>query len=142
MTPLDLHEFAESLYMEGNPFAAEILELLILREDMEGTYLYLTGELDRIAPDDLKPGKTKLSSEDRYARILERLTDRVDVLDAIEETLRSHDRTGDADDEVKEILDTLSDAEGCLRNRGHWQSGEFLDALFELAERPPKRYDL
>lgn len=136
MAPLDLREFVERLRITGTnqeaDFADELLELLDLREEVAEPFWKLCEDLDHYVPD--KKGKPDHQ--------LEWLGDQVAILDEIREELEKHELTGDPDDAVKEVLETLDTAEDTLRNRGHWKDGEFLDALFTLAERSPLQYDL
>lgn len=132
---LDLREFAEHMRITGDSqgcdFADEILSLLDIEAEVAEPFYTLCDNLDHYAPD-LK-GKPE--------KQLEWIGDRSHLLDELKEKFEQHGYTeGDVDDRLAEVLDTLATAEDTLRKRGHWQDGEFIDALQELAERAG--YDL
>lgn len=136
--PVDLREFAERLRITGTnqecDFADEIISLLDIEAEVAEPYWDLVNDLENLAPANLK---------DKPLKTVEWLGDQSQLVDELKEELGKHGRTGDVDDELKEILETLATAEDTLRNRGHWTAGEFLDALFTLAERDPAlKYDL
>lgn len=141
MAPLDLREFAERLRITGTSqecdFADEILTLLDLESEVAEPYWKLCDDLAQYA----KVGK--YPHGDKPEKVVEWLGDRSNLLDELKEEFGKHNRTGDIDDETREVLETLADAETILRKRGHWTEGEFLDALATLAEREPAlKYDL
>lgn len=131
MTPLDAREFLDSLRMQGNEFADELLEAFDIMD---------SGEYDnmRNAFDDLR--KLCPSEPVDPWRIVEWLIDQLDQLNSIRDILGNP--SGDLDDRVRDLFDTLGCAEECLQDRGHWPEGEFLDALARLAENEPKPYNL
>lgn len=145
MQPHTLKEFAEQLRLSGDyreaEFADEILTLIDLETDVAEPYWDLCADLDHSAPVDLKGNP---------AKAMERLNDRSDVLAEIEKHLtNAQEMAGleglskDADDVVRELLETISEAEEILDNAELATDATFLERLRELAERPaPLEYDL
>lgn len=130
MKPYTLEEFAQELRLKGDhrevDFADEILALLNLEEEVAEPYSNLCDDLNIIAPKALT---------DRPEKQMEWVIDRSNLLTEIEDQLKEAKREGDPDDAVKELLDTLSDAENILEAAGWPGSGDFVDALQGLADR-------
>ena len=144
--PFDLKEFAENLRVSGAgreaEFATEILDLLDLEEEVPEPYSTLCDDLEWKAPEALK-GKPE--------KIVEWLGDRSDLLEEIEKELteagREPEGTNDTADAVKELLETMEQAEAILETAGWPGDGDFIDALQALADRaakapPEMEYDL
>jgi hypothetical protein len=135
---LTLKEFAEDMRRKGDireaDLADEILALIDIEEEVAEPYSTLCDDLNIHAPTELK---------DKPEKALEWLGDRSNLLADIEEELKQAGREGDADDAVKEMIDTLADAEKILEEHG-WPGTDFLDALENLAENAPTptEYDL
>lgn len=109
MIPETLKEFAEHLRVTGNwrevEFANEILELVHLEEEVAEPYAELVGDVEHLAPDNLK---------DKPAKVVEWLGDRSAVLAEIEKHLSeagldvgANGLPIDADDAVKDLIATL-----------------------------------
>lgn len=81
MRHLDAQEWLEAQRLAGNDFATELLELIAAEPDAIVTRDAFT-DLAKLAPDDVVKG-------DRW-RLVEWITDRLRVLDDVEELLRDN----------------------------------------------------
>lgn len=132
MRPLNAREFAEQLRLEGHPFADEVMDAL----DSEATvdaYNELTDDLDHYA-----------KSKGTPARQLEWIGDRSKLLAEIETALGDANRVRDVDDEIKDMLTTLEQAEALLmQSRWLSEGGDLISALESvLGCAKPQEYDL
>lgn len=104
MIPHTLEEFAQELRLKGDyretDFADEILSLLDIEEECAEPYGNLCSDIEHYAKD--------FSNPDDAAKALEWIGDRSNLLKEIEEELDKDGRTGDTDDQVKAMLETLA----------------------------------
>lgn len=130
MKPYTLEEFAEELRRKGDyrefEFADEILALLDIEEAVAEPYSTLCHDIEHYAE--------KFSNPDDAEKALEWVGDRSNLLAEIEDQLKEAKRPGDVDDEIKEMIGTLADAEAILEAAG-WPGMDFLEALQGLADR-------
>jgi hypothetical protein len=102
--PHTLEEFAQELRLKGDyretDFADEILILLDIEEECAEPYGNLCSDIEHYAKD--------FSNPDDAAKALEWIGDRSNLLKEIEEELDKDGRTGDTDDQVKVMLETLA----------------------------------
>lgn len=100
--PLDLREFAENLRCQGDirqaDLADEILALIDIEADVAEPFSNLCDDIASYVPDALK---------EKPSRGVEWLGDRSNELKEIEAELDKDGRTGDTDDQVKSMLETL-----------------------------------
>lgn len=137
MRALSLEEFAQEMRRKGDirqaDMADEILMLLDLEEEVAEPYSNLCADLENVAPDNLK------NVVNEHARTLEWLIDRSNLLKEIEDHLRDAGRepqgTNDTADTVKEIVETLGEADAILEAAGWPGDGDLIEALQGLAER-------
>lgn len=135
MQPLTLKEFAQQLRMDGCEFADEIFDLIDLEEEIAEPYGNLCYDIEQYAKD--------FSNPDDASKALEWLGDRSNLLAEIEKALDEDGRTGDTDDQVKAMLETLSNIHDII-GAADTATDEDLETLIQaLAERPaPTEYDL
>lgn len=142
MKPLDLKEFAEGLRTSGDwreaDFATEILDLLDLEEEVAEPYSNLCDDLNHYAPESLA---------DKPEKQCEWLGDRSNLLEEIEKELDKDGRTGDTDDQIKEMLETLDNIRVALGLPETATDEDLETAVQELADReaktpPAMEYDL
>jgi len=134
MKPLNLREYAESLRIQGNHFADEILRLCDWRDEVEPVYSRLIDDLEyyargRDVPNDLE-------------KQLEWLGDRSHLLDEIADMLDQSGRNRDVADEVRDLIDTVDILKALLIRKGHMEEGDDIyEAVAQLCDRLPA-YDL
>jgi hypothetical protein len=104
MRPLNLKEFAEDMRRKGDirdaDLADEILALIDIEEEVAEPYSTLCDDIEHYAKD--------FSNPDDAPKALEWIGDRSNLLKEIEEELDKDGRTGDTDDQVKALLETLA----------------------------------
>lgn len=132
MKPLNLREYAEALALgPDREFAQEILDNLDF---------YEVSEFEELC-DDLQHISEKEFKEHSPRKQVERIGDRLQLLDEIKDTLDSNGFKGDADDAVRDLAE-LSLA---LRNvLGLDATGDIFEAVAQLVDnqQKPMEYDL
>ena len=103
MVPLDLREFADQRYRDGEPFARELLDLLD-QEPMIDLCHELLEQLKKASGLDVKNGE-----EWRHVEFLEGKATELEKIDDLLKTA-GFDQMG-IDDRVTEVLANLEDAE-------------------------------
>jgi len=126
MKPLNLREYAESLRLQGNPFADEILRLCDWRQEVEPIYLSLIYSLEYYAR-----GRDVPNDPEKQ---LEWLGDREKHLQSVEDLLAESGRNRDADDEVRDLIDTHDDLRTELQRRKLWNSEGLLDSVTAMLD--------
>lgn len=139
MRPLNLQEFAEELRRKGDPreaeFATEILDLLQVEEECAEPFSDLCYDIAHYAKG--------YDHAEIAPKALEWIGDRSNLLKQIEEELDKDGRSGDVDDQVKQLIETVAS----IRNILSLEEGTDEDleiAIQGLMDREPKtvEYDL
>lgn len=140
MRPLTLKEFAQELRLKGDfretDFADEILALVELEDEVAEPYSNLCDDLNTTAPEGLT---------DKPEKQMEWVIDRSNLLGEIEDQLKEAKRDGDVDDEIKDLLATMAQAEALIERAGWPGNGDFIEALetiIERAERAPEEIEV
>jgi hypothetical protein len=133
MKPLNLKEFAEQMLLsDDREFAIEILENLDFVE---------TANYDELCKEITYHSEEEFKKHDPCKQI-ERMGDRLNVLDIIQDILNEHKLDGDPEDEVRDLATTHRTIEGSLRDKGLLApDGDILESVLQLLERVPQ-YDL
>lgn len=136
MKPLNVKEFAEQLRLRDNSdaeFAQEILDNYEFCENSE--FEELCEDLTHISEKEFKEYSPR--------KQVDRIGDRLNVLDEIKEELQKHGFDTDPDDEVKQLIAVRCDIEKMLQDAGLWIDGELVDNIAHLIDNQPKTvYDL
>lgn len=139
MKALTLEEFAEELRRKGDfrevEFADEILQLLDIEEECAEPYGNLCSDIEHYAKD--------FSNPTDAAKALEWVGDRSNLLKEIEEELDKDGRTGDTDDQVKALLETVAKLRDIL-GLEEGTDEDIENAVQALVDRAPAamEYDL
>lgn len=131
MKPLNLREYAESLALTDNrEFALEILENLDFVE---------TANFEELCENLTLYSEKEFKNHDPIKQI-ERIGDRLDLLDEIKDTLDSNGFKSDADDVVKQLVETDLALRSLLKLDA---TGDIFETVAQLLEnQKPKEYDL
>lgn len=139
MKPFTLEEFAQEMRRNGDirqaDMADEILMLLDLEEDVAEPYGNLCDDLNSAAPEGLK---------DKPEKQMEWVIDRSNLLQDIEKELDEDGRTGDTDDQVKALLETLGNIREIVGLEGGTDEDleEAVRTLAERAARAPEEIEV
>lgn len=142
MRPLNLQEFAEDMRRKGDirdaDLADEILALIDIEQDVAEPYSTLCCDIEHYAKD--------FSNPDDAAKALEWIGDRSNLLKEIEEELDKDGRTGDTDDQVKALLETLAKIRDIIGVPDTATDEDIENAIQALVDRAPAapamEYDL
>jgi hypothetical protein len=132
-----LQEFAQELRRGGDirqaDMADEILALIDIEEEIAEPYGNLCSDIEHYAKG--------FSNPDDAAKALEWLGDRSNLLKEIEEELAEDGRTGDTDDQIKAMLETLAFIRNIIGAPDTATDEDLETAIQALVDRPTE-YDL
>jgi hypothetical protein len=137
MKPLNLQEYAEQLRLTGDSreidFADMILQLLDIEEAVAEPFDALCDDLRNYA-DTLPEAPTPKE----LSRAMEWVGDRSDLLKEIEAELDKDGRTGDTDDQIKAMLETLENIRTALGLPDTATDEDLATHIQALADREPE----
>ena len=130
MKPLNLREFAESLLLgQHREFAIEILDNLDFREN--SNFEELCEDITRHSEKEFKYHEP--------IRQIDRIRDRLNLLDEIKDSLDKNGFSGDPDDEIGRLIETSVTLSGVLHDKGFMDTlnGDVVESVLQLLERVP-----
>lgn len=130
MKPLNLKEFAESLMLgQHREFAIEILENLDFVEN---------SNFEELCEDITRHSEKEFKEHDPIRQI-DRIGDRLNLLDEIKDSLDKNGFSGDPDDEIGRLIETSVTLSGVLHDKGFMDTlnGDIVESVLQLLERVP-----